>query len=263
MFQYGNKWALITGASSGIGSQFAERFAQLGANLVLVARRRPPMEQLAKKLIQQYGIQVEILSADLAKPETPQAIYDALRAQGHTIQILVNNAGFGLYGRLDTTDLTRNQEQILVNVFAVSSLTQLFLTDMLKKQEGIIINLASIVAFQPVSYMSNYAASKAFVLSFSEALWAEYRKLGIRVLAVCPGPVETEFFNIAALDATTVGKKESCISVVDKALTALAKGQPSVITGIKKNFLLAQLSRFIPRALVANIAEHMMRPKLK
>ena len=262
MQSFKNKTVLITGASSGIGQAFATRFAELGANLILVARRQAVMEQLATQLKQQYAIEVTVLPIDLSKPESSEALYQTVKQRGLSVDTLVNNAGFGVYGALDKTDLQRNQEQICVNILAVSSLTQLFLADMVKNHAGNIINIASIAGFQPVSYMSVYAATKAFVLSFTEALWGEYRQQGIRVLAVCPGPVATEFFQAANMAEDVIGGgKETSISVVDKALRALERGKLSVVTGGPKNFILSQLHRLISRAFVVKTGEKMMRPK--
>lgn len=262
MLTYAKKWVLITGASSGIGKEFARRFAELGANIILVSRREDILNELAAELISHHPVEVDVLPVDLSKLSAAEDIYKWVKQKNRTIHFLVNNAGFGVYGQLHQTDLHRNQEEVIVNVYTLASLTQLFLTDMVKQNEGNIINVASVAAFQPVSYMSNYAASKAYVLTFSASLWGEYHRSGIRVLAVCPGPVATEFFSVAKMSSDAIGAKETPRNVVMCALRALEKGKALVITGSTKNYLLAQLNRFVPRSLAAKITEKMMRPKV-
>jgi uncharacterized protein len=263
MISYKDKWALITGASAGIGEEFARSLARFGANLILTARREEKLRSLAEELRTAHNIRVEIIVIDLSLADSPQKLFSTVQVTGHPVRILVNNAGFGVYGKLNDTQLEQNQRMIMLNVYALSSLTQLFLPDMVAAGEGYIFNIASTAAFQPVAYMSNYGASKAFVLSFSEALWAEYRKSGVRALAVCPGATETEFFNVMGTKEPAIGKQDSPQNVVFEALCAMDHGRSYVIAGPWMNYAMAQSVRLSPRALVAKITEMMMKPRKK
>ena len=176
----------------------------------------------------------------------------------------MNNAGFAVYGKLHEANLARNQEQLMLNVVGLSSLTQLFIKPMVENgKSGTVINVASTAGFQPLPYMANYGASKAFVRQFTEALWAEYRHEGIQVLAVCPGSTETNFFNIVNAKEASVGKRDTPENVVEESLRALKCGKMYVITGPLNNFLLSQLSRLVTHKFVTRITEKVMRPQLK
>lgn len=259
MLNYKGKWALITGASAGIGESFAHELAKKGINLVLVARRKDKLHSLSKELQKSYSIQVDVIPLDLAKTGAPQRLFAEVQKRKRSIRVLVNNAGLGVYGNLHKTDINKNEQLILLNVFSPAILTQLFLPAMLKAKDGVIINVASTAAFQPLPYMSNYGASKAFLLSFTEALWAEYQKDGIHILAVCPGPVETEFFTAMGNKMKSIGKRDRAETVTQTALQAIEKNKIYVIPGALKNYWLAQLARFLPRKLVANESEKVMR----
>jgi len=253
------KTALITGASSGIGAAFARTLAAQGAHVVLVARSEEKLHALATSLTTRYAIRADVLAVDLSRPEAGQQLLAATQERDLSIDMLINNAGFATYGAFDSLDAEREQQEVLLNVVAVVSLTHGFLPAMLARRSGFIINVASTVAFQPIPYMAVYGASKAFVLSFSEALWAEYRSKGIRVLALCPGPTSTEFFNVVGTQDAGLGSKETPEKVVQVALRALEQGRPSVVSGFQ-NALRANSVRFVPRAMVARMGERMMRP---
>lgn len=253
------KWALITGASSGIGDAFAKALAKQGCNLLLVARRRDILLMLASELIAQYGIEVDVIDFDLADTTSASELYIEVQKRSRTVDVLINNAGFGTFGPFDETAIHKNQEMILLNVLTLTGLSQLYLQDMLGKKEGIIINMASTAAFQPTPHMSVYGATKAFVLSFTEALWAEYRKSGIKILAVCPGPVDTGFFDVMGTNPDFAKKRETPEHVVKCALKALESNNTHVITGSMKNYWVANLSRFVPRKWVARVTERVMR----
>ena len=259
MTAYTGKTALITGASSGIGATFARTLAAQGTHLILVARSQDKLRDLARTLATQHHIRAEVLTADLSRQEAGQQLFAATEQLGLTIDILINNAGFATYGPFDSLDAEREQQEILLNVAAVVDLTHRFLPGMLARRSGSIINLSSTAAFQPTPYMAVYGASKAFVLSFSEALWAEYRGKGIRVLAVCPGPTRTDFFTVAGTQDAGVGSRETPEQVVQVALRALEQGRPSVISG-QQNAARANASRFVPRAMLARLSERMLRP---
>jgi short-subunit dehydrogenase len=258
-----NKTALVTGASSGIGEAIARQLASQGCKLILVARSETALQQLAAQLRGAHAVQIEVLAADLAQPDCGPAIQQQIETRGLQVDILINNAGIGTYGPFETLSPQSEQELIAVNIAAVVSLSHAVIPGMLSRASGAILNLASISAYQACAYMAVYAASKAFVLSFSEALWAEYRDRGIHVAALCPGPVETAF--IAKLHNEDI-RKTSVFAhimrpeqVADEAIKALKGTAPSRIIGIK-NWLMANSTRLAPRSLVAKAGAKMLRP---
>lgn len=248
--------ALITGASSGIGLAFARRLAADGTNLVLVARSQDKLHTLAGELSEQHGIRAEVIAADLSAPGAAQGVWEEA-ARGLPVDLLINNAGFGTYGPFDSLPMPRETEEITLNITALVELTHLFLPAMLAQKSGAVVNVASTAAFQPVPYMAVYGATKAFVLSFSEALWAEYRMHGVRVLALCPGLVDTAFAETAGTHLP--GKSATAESVVQIALQALSRNRSYVVPG-GSNYRQSWGSRFLPRAVIAQISERMMRP---
>ena len=188
-----DKWAVVTGASAGIGWHLAEQLAAARANLVLVARRIDRLEQLALQLRQQHGVQVEICSADLTDPRAPQQIFDFTRQHNLPIDILINNAGFGVYGEFSKSDLRRVLDMVQVNVTAVVHLTHLYLPAMIQRRSGYVMIVSSTAAFQPVGYLSGYAGTKGFELLFGEGVAEELRSTGVHISVLCPGPTATEF----------------------------------------------------------------------
>ena len=259
MTTYTGKTALITGASSGIGAAFARALAAQGTHLILVARSEHKLRDLATTLATQHDIRADVLTADLSRPEAGQELFAATEQLSLPIDILINNAGFATYGSFDSLSAEREQQEIMLNVAAVVDLTHRFLPAMLARRSGSIINVASTAAFQPIPYMAVYGASKAFVLSFSEALWAEYRSKGIRVLALCPGATRTDFFNVVGTEDAGLGSKETPEKVVQVALRALERGRPSVISG-RRNALMANSVRLAPRGMVVRMGAGAMRP---
>jgi uncharacterized protein len=253
---YKRQRALVTGASSGIGAVFARELASRGSDLVLVARSRDKLAALADELSASHGVAADAVVADLAKPSAADRLADELG--GRQIDILVNNAGFGLHARLHQADPATLTEMVQVNVAALVDLTRLYLPGMLARDRGAVINVASTAAFQPVPYMAVYGASKAFVLSFTEALWGETRRTGVRVTALCPGSTETEFFTVAGENAQ-VGRRMAPERVVHAALRALDHRTGSVVTGAG-NRLLINAPRLAPRQFVTRMAERTMRP---
>ena len=258
---YADHWALITGASSGIGAEFARQLAARGMHLVLSARREQLLTTLAGELHQVHGTKTEIIVADLSNPTEPGRLLEEIKKRGVTIELLVNNAGFGVIGDVERTDVNRVLEMIQVNVAALSELTLRVLPEMLTRRHGGIINIASVAAFQPVGYMGAYAASKAYVLHFSESLWAEARGRGVTVTTLCPGTTRTEFFDVAGktnwLDKRSA---QDVKPVVRTALKALEKGQLYVISGWK-NYILSLLVRLATRATVVVKSMKYFRPK--
>jgi short-subunit dehydrogenase len=257
------KTALITGASSGIGAAIAIRLAAEGAGLVLVARSEDKLQALATLIGSQHGRRPTVIAADLSRPDCATTLESQVQAKGLEVDILVNNAGFGTYGAFEALPAAGDQEQIAVNIAAVVALSHAFLPGMLARGHGAILNTASTAAFQPAPYMAVYAATKAFVLSFSEALWAEYRHRGIQVAALCPGAVDTGF--IDRLGSASVRQTAVFASTLDAqtvaqhAVKALNSRAPTHIVGLK-NWLMAQSVRFSPRSMVSLMGAAMLRP---
>ena len=250
------KTALVTGASSGIGATFAKELAQNNYDLVLVARSQDKLEKLAGELAQNYGIKAEVVSQDLTEASAGQKVFDAVKEKEITVDLLINNAGFGDYGAFCDRPLTKQMEMVQLNIAAVVELTGLFLPGMQQRKNGAIINVSSIAGFQPIPYMSVYAATKAFVLSFSEALWAENKDNGVHILVSCPGPTESKFYdradfpdNATEMNGVTMVSAEK---VVEETLQALAKKQSTVVAGGFANQIIANLPRLFPRDLLVN-----------
>jgi len=262
IFDYRGGMALITGASSGIGEAFARELASRGMSVALVARSEDKLQTLAAALVRNHGIRAEVITADMSRSGAAQAVFAETQARDLRVHLLVNNAGFATYGPFDTLDPARDHEEVLVNVAAVVDMAHAFLPQMIARGAGGIINVASTAAFQPVPYMAVYGASKAFVLSFSEALWAENRARGVRVLALCPGNTATPFFGVVDASEPQVGPADTPEHVVVVALKGLERGRSSIISGPNAfNALLAQAPRFSPRPLVARIGERTFRPR--
>lgn len=256
--------ALITGASSGIGAAFAKALAASQTNLILVARSQDKLNSLAKQLQQQYPIQVEVWVQDLAIPGAATSVFEAITQKNLAIDLLINNAGFGDYGIFSESSLATQLEMIQVNISALVELTYQFLPQ-IQQRRGTIINISSIAGFQPLPYMSVYAATKAFVLSFSEALWAENREKGVKILAVCPGPTKTDFFERAGFAQLSTGTSEnqrsaSAEDVVQETLKALQIDTSNVVTGGLRKKIIVNLPRFFPRDMLLKLVEQQFRP---
>ncbi|WP_088103934.1 SDR family NAD(P)-dependent oxidoreductase [Halalkalibacter urbisdiaboli] len=257
-----NKWTLITGASSGIGEVFAHEFAAKGSHLILTARSESKLNELAQKLRKKHGIQTEVIVSDLSKENTPTEIYQACIRRGCSVDILVNNAGFATHGFFEEQSFDRNHDQIMLNIMALVKLTHLFLPEMLRKRSGTVINVASTAAFQPNPYMAVYGATKAFVLSFTQALWEENRKRGVQFLTLCPGSTETAFFDNVGTNDAVVGKKDSPKDVVDVAFRSLGTSRSYVVAG-RMNYLISQINRFIPKKVMLQVVSGLIRPTHK
>lgn len=257
--RWAGKWALVTGASAGIGRALAEQLAAGGANLVLTARRRERLEELATKLRATNSIKTEIFATDLAQPNAPAEIRAFTQAKNLEIELLINNAGFGAYGALHKSDLARQLEMIQVNCSAVVHLTRLYLPEMVARGHGDILIVASVAAFQAVPYISTYAATKAFDLLFAEGIAEEVRRYGVHVCALCPGSTTTEFREVAGQPEHTFRGAETAEKVARVGLRALAAGKSSVISGLK-NKLSVEGQRLAPRSLVTRVAAGMFDP---
>ena len=254
-----NETVLITGASSGIGLELAKCFAADGARLVLVARNTPALEALAAELRQKFSLEVRVLTADLGQPETPARIFSELKSAGATVDVLVNNAGFGTHGDFLETSLERQLEMVRVNVAALTHLTGLFLPDMIARRRGGVLNVASTSAFQPGPRMAVYYATKAFVLSFSEAVAEETCGTGVTVTALCPGPTKTNFGKVANFRGSEnfLRGAMTAEAVAADGHAAFRRGRVVVISGFP-NRTLAFLVRFLPRIVVRKIVNRII-----
>ncbi len=260
MYPWEGKWALITGASAGIGVALARELAAAGTNLVLTARRRDRLAGLAGELSTKHNIRTLVCVADLAHPLGPQEIFSFTEDKNIVIDLLVNNAGFGAYGEFSKVAVDRLVEMTQVNCTAVVHLTHLYLPGMITRKSGDILILASAAAFQPVPYITTYAATKAFDLFFAEGLAEEVRQYGIRVCALCPGSTESEFHQIAGQRQHTKRLPETAQKVARVGLRALAGGKATVISGFT-NWLGAETVRIVPRRMAARITGNIFRPK--
>ena len=255
--------ALITGASSGIGWELTKLFAEDKHDLVLVARNRKKLDEFARDLTAAFGVSVRVIAKDLANPKAPAEIVQELTASGVAVDVLVNNAGFGVYGPFAKTDGAKELEVVQVNVSAPTQLTKLLLPSMLDRRSGRILNVASTAAFVPGPLMAVYYATKAYMLSFSEALADELAGSGVTVTALCPGPTETNFQKSAGLEGTHLFTGPL---IMDARAVALAgyrgmrAGKRIVVPGLGNKLLLQSL-RVSPRRLITAIARWLQEQK--
>jgi short-subunit dehydrogenase len=254
-----DRWALVTGASSGLGRVFAERLAERGCHLVLTARRVERLDQLASQLRDSCGVQVVVHPADLSQEGEPARLWSLATEEGRQIHLLINNAGLGARGLFHEVEIQRHLEILRVNCGALTGLAHLALPPMRARGEGGIINLASIAAFQPVPTLATYAAAKAYVLSLSEALWIENHNAGVRVLALCPGRTPTEFQRVAGTGSTegAFGLR-SPEQVVDAGLSAFEQGASSVVPGLE-NRAATWVTRIMPRSALTRAMKTVVR----
>lgn len=239
------KYTLITGASSGIGKAFAQHYAQKNSNLVLIARSKDKLNLMKQEFENQFGINVLPLAYDLSVPNIAQKIYTTLLNQNIEVEKLVNSAGIATNGLVNDTSYESQHNQIMLNIVSLFDLTKLFLNSMIKNNNGTIINVASTSAYHPIPTMAVYAASKAFVLSFSEALSAETKKTNVQVFAISPGATDTNFFSNGGV---SYGNLRTPEHVVDITMSALNKKKISKIDGFNNYFT----SMILPRILTRN-----------
>ena len=249
---------LITGASSGIGEAFARKLAARGHNLLLVARSQDKLINLCNELGRARSIRAEYVAIDLSEPEAPERLFAETNQRDLQVELLINNAGFGSMGDFAKLELAHELKMIDLNVRALVELTHRFLAPMRERKRGAIINVASTAGFQPVPFMGTYAATKAFVLSFSEALWEENRPLGIKVMALCPGVTDTNFFEASRMERSPARTSQTPDQVVDVAMRGLARGKSSAISGWT-NFFMIEAQRAVPRSLVLRGAGAVLR----
>jgi short-subunit dehydrogenase len=253
--------ALITGGSVGIGAALADVFASHGHDLILVSRNREKLEARGRSIQQNFGVQVTCVPEDLTDPAGPRRLYDAIVDRKLDIDYLVNNAGVGLYGKFATTDLEAERKMIQLNVTSVVDLTKRFLPAMIERTRGRILNVASTAAFVPGPWMSVYYATKAFLLSFSQAIDYELKPHGITVTTLCPGPTESEFkvragsqrsrlFEAFVMDAPRVARV---------GYDAMMRGKPLAIPGLR-NKMIPIATRVVPRSMIATLSHRAARP---
>lgn len=257
------KVALITGASAGIGEALAGVFSRERNDLILSARRGDRLQEIADELHDRHAVDVHVIAADLAAPDGSKRLYEQVQQLGLEVEYLVNNAGFGTFGPFAETDVDRSMELVRLNVAAVTGLTALFLPAMVERGRGRIMNVASAAAFQPGPLMAAYYASKAYVLHFSEALAEELEGSGVTVTALCPGPVRTEFQDVADMhDSGLVAGKRliSVATVAEIGYRSMMYGKPIAIPGFMMK-LTALSVRFAPRRLVAKFVRRLMEAR--
>jgi short-subunit dehydrogenase len=251
----------VTGASSGLGVAFARELAALGCNLVLTARRVDRLEHLQAELIERFGISANTIPHDLLDPLGPRTLYDQIKSAGNAIDVLVNNAGFGLYGKFLEIEWQREQELLQINMTALAHLTRLFVPDMLSRKFGFILNVASNGAYQATPLYAIYAASKSFVLHFSEALNYELGGTNVKCTALSPATILTEFHQVAGKNADNLYARLTqmpAATVAHIGIKAMLKGQPSVVPGWKIA-LMAWASQRAPRSWSTAITGWLMR----
>ena|SRR5687767_4154016 len=253
---------LITGASSGIGAAFARKLAKRGRNVLLVARSEDKLIALCNELGRVSGIRAQYVVMDLTEDDAPARFLEETQKRELLIDMLINNAGFGSMGDFGRLDLDRELEIVDLNIKSLVALTQRFLGPMRERRQGTIVNVASTAGFQAVPFMATYAASKAFVLSFSEALWEENRPHGIHVMALCPGVTDTNFFAASRIDRPPMRTVQTAEEVVDAALRGLARRKSVVISGWT-NWLTVEAERFVPRSLVTRLAAKALRSRFE
>ncbi len=257
-------YALVTGASSGMGYEYAKLFAKDGKNIVVLARSRDRLEELKSELEKEYGTRVMVLVKDLADPKAPQQVFSELEKAGINIDVLVNNAGFSVYGKFSDSDWQKEAEMLQVNIISLTLLTKLFLKNMLEKNSGKILNISSGVGFMPSPWFSVYGGTKHYVLGFSNAISNEVKGTGVSVTCFCPTNTRTLFFKranaehcrsnkrgLAAMDAATAAKL---------GYGALKKGKTTATAGLPLTMMMFW-SRFMPRNLVCSVSKSVLQPE--
>ncbi|MBN1688280.1 MAG: SDR family oxidoreductase [Candidatus Omnitrophica bacterium] len=259
-----NQRVLITGASSGIGCEFAKVFAKNGHSLILTARREERMQELGKKLNNQYGVSVKVFRQDLSQPGSGSELFEKIQREGLEVDILVNNAGYATHGFFPEIDLKRELEEIQLNVTSLTELTKKFSQRMMQRRTGKILNVASTAAFQPGPLMAVYYATKAYVLSFSEAVREELRGSGVTVSVLCPGPTASEFQEKAGIQEMRLLRlgKMSAEKVALAGYHGLKEGKAVIVPGFM-NWMIMESVRLGPRALVRKIVHFLQMNRKK
>lgn len=260
MNQIKKEWALITGASSGFGMDYAHLLANQGMNLVITARREERLDELKETIVKAYGVEVEVITGDLSSPQAPLELYNSIKGKNIEINCLINNAGFGTFGEFNSTDWEKSHGMLMVNIISLTQLTKLFSDDMKTRGSGHILLVASVGAYQPCPTYSVYAATKSYVLNFGEALNFELKSSGVKVSVLSPGMTATEFLQASGQDATIYQRALMMKSrpVAQIGLKSMYSGIPSVVPG-KINKLMVWSLRMIPRTLQTFFANQIMK----
>jgi hypothetical protein len=250
---------LITGASAGIGEELARIHAHKGGDLILVARRRERLDSLAEECRSEYGVDVHVIAADLAKPRAAQTLFAKVAEQGLVVDVLMNNAGFGGHGKFHEADLAREQRMIQLNIMALTELTHLFVQGMVERGEGRVLNVGSTAGFLPGPLQAVYYASKAYVNSFSQAIANELEGTGVTVTVLCPGPVATEFQEAADLGGVKGFELAAdARSVAECGYKAMQKGQLLAVNDFKLRVLLEGILPWLPRRQILRMSRMTM-----
>ncbi len=249
------KTALITGASSGIGMELAYVYARNGYDLILTARRKERLEKIRNDIKKQYAVSVTIIESDLSETDSAENLYK--KTAGNRVDVLINNAGVGVYGDFKNIDTEKEEKMLVLNILTLTKLTRLFAKDMIKFGDGNIVNIASTAAFQAVPRMASYAASKAYVLNFSEAIANELKKFNIKVTAICPGATKSEFADTAKMNKKIFKDAPTAKELAEYTYKAMKKGKVTAIHGIKNSIMTFGL-RLSPRKLNTTIAARIM-----
>jgi len=253
------KTCLITGASSGIGKETAYVFAKNGYNLILAARRIENLNSIKIEILQKYNCEVDVINIDLSKQNSAEELYNKVLNLRNQPDVLINNAGFGVGGYFLETDLKKEEDMLILNMVTLTKLTKFFIKDMIKKNNGHIINIASTAAFQPIPLMACYAATKAYVKSFSEAIAFELKDTGIKVTSICPGATSSEFSKVANVEKSNLFKNvPSSEELANFIYNSMMRNKTTAIHGFKNKFLAAS-SKFMPKKLVASITMKMVK----
>ena len=254
METYKDKTILITGASSGIGEAFAKRLNQLGSNLILTARSKNKLEDLASRMNNAI-----VIDGDLSDKEFPDTLYNEIISRKIDVDILINNAGFGFSGLFLESNKKNYDEMLNLNIYSLTRLTHLFLNDMVSRKSGGIINISSLASFQPMPYFAVYAATKSYVTSFTIALYEEYRQQGINILGVCPGYTKTNFNKRAQISSKSIpGYIMTSEDVVEQSLKAFSKGKYIVING-KINKFVKFITSMLPTRFAMRMAKNIIK----
>lgn len=250
-----NKTALITGASSGIGKETAYVYAKNGYQLILVARRLEELEEIKKDIETNNKVSVTIFNLDLSKLDSAEVLYKEVTNANLTVDVLINNAGFGIYKNFAESDIEKEEQMLVLNMITLTKLTKLFISNMLKNGSGNIVNIASTAAYQPVPSLATYSATKAYVMSFSEAIAFELKDKNITVTVICPGGTQSEFGHMAGFDENEkiFNKMPTAKSLAEFIYKAMKAKKTNAIHGFKNNFL-AFSNRFVPRKLTTYLA---------
>lgn len=254
------KTTLITGASSGIGETFARRLAASGENVLLVARSEEKLASICNELGREHGVNAQYVAMDLTEGGVGARLFEEVGRRGLEVETLINNAGFGSMGDFIQLDLETELKMIDLNIRALVELTHRFLGPMRERRRGAIVNVASTAGFQPVPFMTTYAATKAFVLSFSIGLWEENRPYNVQVMALCPGMTDTNFFEAGHMDKPPMRLSQTPEQVVETAMRGLKRGKSHIVSGWS-NYLMTESERLVPRSFVARAVGAALRPR--